>query len=108
MDNASIFILASLLGIAVSICSITAFYIGRKKEAVGEGKANGVLETDIKNISTQLKEMKEAFDKLSGKMDMVDEKRESEYRAMLIKTTELDASYKSLHRRVDEVEKRLN
>ena len=79
-----------------------------KKEATQDGQKSGAIETDIKNISRQIDEMKTSFDRMNLKMDTVDEKRESEYRTMLVSVAELTSSYKSLHKRVDAIEQKLD
>ena len=108
MTNIDISLLVIIVGLVVSACSIAAFFLGRKKEATAEGNKSGVIESDIKNISRQMEEMKTSFDRMNLKMDTVDEKRESEYRTMLVSVTELTSSYKSLHKRVDAIEQKLD
>lgn len=108
MTNLDISILVILVSLVVSACSIAAFFLGRKKEATAEGQKSGAIETDIRNISHQMEDMKNSFDKMNLKMDTVDEKRETEYRNMLVSVTELTSSYKSLHKRVDTIEQKLN
>ena len=108
MTNLDISMLVILVGLVVSACSIAAFFLGRKKEANTEGQKSGAIETDIRNISRQMEDMKNSFDKMNLKMDTVDEKRETEYRNMLVSVTELTSSYKSLHKRVDTIEQKLD
>ena len=108
MTNLDISLLVVLIGLVVSACSIAAFFLGRKKEATQDGQKSGAIETDIKNISRQIDEMKNSFDRMNLKMDTVDEKRETEYRNMLVSMTELSSSYKSLHKRVDAIEQKLD
>ena len=108
MTTVDISLLVVLIGLVVSACSIAAFFLGRKKEATAEGQKSGVIESDIKNISRQMEDMKNSFDRMNLKMDTVDEKRETEYRNMLVSVTELTSSYKSLHKRVDTIEQKLN
>lgn len=100
--------LTVIVGLFVSGCSIAAFVLGRKKEATTEGKRCGILETDIKNISNQIGEMKNSFDRMNIKLDAAEEKRELEYRNMLVSMTELSTNYSSLHSRVDKIEKKLD
>ena len=108
MTTVDISLLVVLIGLVVSACSIAAFFLGRKKEATQDGQKSGVIESDIKNMSRQMEEMKNSFDRMNLKMDTVDEKRESEYRNMLVSITELSSSYKSLHKRVDAIEQKLD
>jgi len=108
MTTIDISLLVMLIGLVVSACSIAAFFLGRKKEAAQEGQESGALQTDIKNISRQIDEMKISFDKLNLKLDTVNEKRENEYRTMLVNVTELTSCYKALHQRVDAIEQKLD
>lgn len=108
MTTVDISLLVVLIGLVASACSIAAFFLGRKKEATQDGQKSGAIQTDIKNISRQMNEMKTSFDTMNLKMDTVDEKRESEYRTMLVSVTELTSSYKSLHKRVDAIEQKLD
>lgn len=103
MDNSTV---AILLSISVSVCSILAFLLGRKKEASQDGKRSGVIETDIRNMSLQVTEMKKSLDVINDKLADSNEKRETEYRHMLVQMTELSSSYKSLHKRVDAIEQK--
>lgn len=104
MINLDITLLVTVVGLIVSVCSIAAFFLGRKKEASSEGRNTGILETDIKNISRQLQDMRVSFDRLSIKIETVDERRENEYRELFVQVTELKSSYKSLHKRLDAIE----
>lgn len=107
MTDLDISVLVIIIGLVVSSCSIAAFFLGRKKEATAEGNKSGIIESNVKSIFCQLTEIKTSFDRMSLKMDQMDEKRESEYRNMLVGMTELSASYKSLHKRVDAIEHKI-
>ena len=107
MTTIDISLLVMLISVVVSACSIAAFFLGRKKEAAQEGQKSGALQTDIRNISRQIDEMKCSFDRLNLKLDTVNEKRENEYRTMLVNVTELTSCYKALHQRVDAIEQKL-
>lgn len=100
--------LSAIIGLLVAACSIAAFLLGRRKEANLEGKNSGIMESEIKNISRQIQDMKESFDKVNTKLEVGDEKREREYRETIIKVTELLQNYKSLHKRVDCIEDKVN
>ena len=108
MTTIDISLLVVLIGLVVSVCSIAAFFLGRKKEATQKGRESGALQTDIKNISRQIDEMKCSFDRLNLKLDTVNEKRENEYRTMLVSVAELTSCYKAFHQRVDVIEQKLN
>lgn len=99
--------IAVILAILVPICAIAGFYFGRKKEASDKGKNEGVIETTISNVAAQIGEVKNSVDKMSYKIDGMAEKSERDYRDILVQVTKLDSSYKSLHIRVDEMEKRI-
>lgn len=91
-----------------TICSVVAFLIGRKKAAQDEGEKEGNIKTDIQYIKESIKDTAKSIETLSLKMETSDNKREEDYRALLVQLTELKSSYKSLHIRVDNIEKNIN
>lgn len=98
----------ALVGFCCSLCSIAAFLLGRQKAAQDEGKEEGTLITDLKYIKETMKDTTKSLDSLSGKLDAQNKQREDDYRNLLVQFTELKASYKSLHIRVDEINRRIN
>lgn len=97
----------ALIGVCCSLCSIGAFFIGRRKAAQDQGKAEGTLATDLKYIKDTIKDTTKSLDSLSIKLDAQSKQREEDYRDLLVKFTELKASYKSLHLRVDNMEQEI-
>lgn len=91
-----------------SLCSIAAFFLGRRKAAQDEGKEEGSLKTDIQYIKDTIRDTTKSLDTLSLKLDAQDKQREEDYRQMLVQITELKSSYKSLHIRVDEMNRRID
>lgn len=91
-----------------TICGIAAFVIGRKKAAQDEGEKEGNIKTDIQYIKESIKDTAKSIETLTLKMETSDNKREEDYRALLVQLTELKSSYKSLHIRVDNIEKNIN
>lgn len=89
-------------------CSIAAFMIGRKKAATDEGQESGSLKTDVKYIKETLKDTNKTMEQLTIKLEAADKQREDDYRQMLVALTELKASYKSLHTRVDNMQKQID
>lgn len=100
--------LAAVLTLCCSLCSVASFMIGRRKTVKDEGQKEGSLKTDIQYIKETIRDTTKSLDTLSIKLDAQDKKREEDYREMLIELTELKASYKSLHTRVDEMTRRIN
>ena len=98
----------AVVALCCSLCSIAAFFLGRRKVAQEEGKEEGSLKTDIQYIKDTIRDTTKSLDALSLKLDTQDKQREEDYRQMLIQITDLKSSYKSLHIRVDEMNKRID
>ena len=98
----------AFVALCCSLCSIAAFLLGRRKAAQDEGKEEGSLKTDIQYIKDTIRDTTKSLDALSLKLDAQDKQREEDYRQLLIQITELKSSYKSLHIRVDEMNKRID
>lgn len=98
----------AVVTLCCSLCSIAAFLLGRRKAAQDEGKEEGSLKTDIQYIKDTIRDTTKSLDALSLKLDAQDKQREEDYRQLLIQITELKSSYKSLHIRVDEMNKRID
>lgn len=99
---------ASLCAAAVllsTVCSIASFLLGRKKAAVEDGQHSGSLKTDVQYIKETLKDTAKTMEQLTIKLEAADKQREEDYRQMLVSLTELKSSYKSLHTRVDAMQK---
>ena len=97
----------SVLSIVVAFCSVASFYFGRRKAATDDAKEEGGLKTDIQYIKETIRDTTKSLDSLSLKLDAQDKQRENDYRQMLVELTELKSSYKSLHIRVDNMEKKI-
>jgi hypothetical protein len=70
---------------------------GKKKSAQDDGKNAGVTATNISNLTGVMNEVKASVKDLGTKIDCSNEKREKEYRKMLVVNTKLSESCKSLH-----------
>lgn len=99
--------LAAVVALLCSICSVASFLLGRRKVAQDEGKEEGSLKTDLKYIKETVRDTTRSLDALALKLDAQDKQREEDYRQMLIQLTELKSSYKSLHIRMDNLERRV-
>ena len=108
MEGLTIAGVVACIALCTSLCSIASFYLGRRKAAKDEGKDEGSLHTDIKYIKETIRDTTKSLDSLSLKLDAQDKQREEDYRQMLVQLTELKASYKSLHIRVDTMEKQID
>ena len=98
----------AVVALCCSLCSIASFFLGRRKAAQEEGKDEGSLKTDIQYIKDTIRDTTKSLDALSLKLDTQDKQRDEDYRQMLIQITDLKSSYKSLHIRVDEMNKRID
>lgn len=94
----------AIVGFAVSICSLAAFYFNRKKDTASRSKKEGIVLTDLSYIKESVDSTTKAVDKLAEKIDQVEHRREEEYREVLVKFTRLEESHKSLEYRVKDLE----
>lgn len=99
---------AAVVALCCSLCSLASFLFGRRKVAKDEGSAEGSLKTDIQYIKDTIRDTTKSLDALSLKLDAQDKQREEDYRQLLVQMTELKSSYKSLHIRVDEMQRRID
>ena len=103
--------LVGIVGLVATVCSIASFILGQKKavtaDATSAGKDKGLIESDMNNIKEAIKSLTTSINTLTIKLEAQDEKREKDYREMLVSLTEVKSSYKSLHLRLDTLEKRL-
>lgn len=90
-----------MVAFVASVCSVASFYFGRKRAAQDVGQESGGIKKDIEYIKNSVSKMECSIDNITTKMEKNDEKRETEYRELLIAFTKTDGSVKSLHRRVD-------
>lgn len=107
MENISLSQVYAVLTFMVACSSIAGFYLGRRKEATAEGRSKGSLETDINYIKQSMDDMKMTVEKLDRKLDESRKESDAQIRELLINYAELNASYKSLHKRVDGLERKL-
>ena len=104
--NISLGDLSIIVGITVGVCSIAGFYLGRKKESTTKVKSEAYTQNSINNVMTSIAELKGAVNNLTTKIEVADEKREKEYREVLIMITETKSKYQSLELRVNKIEHR--
>ena len=108
MDGLSWGAVVAVVAFCCSLCSVASFLLGRRKVAQDEGKEEGTLATDLKYIKETIRDTTKSLDALNTKLDAQNKQREEDYRDLLVQLTELKASYKSLHIRVDEVQRRID
>ena len=108
MEGLSWGAVVAVVALCCSLCSIAAFLLGRKKVAQEQGKEEGSLRTDIQYIKDTLRDTTKSLDNLALKLEAQDKQREEDYRRLLVELTELKSSYKSLHIRVDEMQRRID
>lgn len=108
MDGLSWGAVVAVVAFCCSLCSVASFLLGRRKVAQDEGKEEGTLATDLKYIKETIKDTTKSLDALNVKLDAQNKRQEQDYRDLLVQLTELKSSYKSLHIRVDEIQRRIN
>lgn len=108
MEGLSWGAVVAVVALCCSLCSVASFLLGRRKVAQDEGKEEGSLATDLKYIKETIKDTTKSLDALNVKLDAQSKQREEDYRDLLVKFTELKSSYKSLHIRVDEIQRRID
>jgi hypothetical protein len=86
----------ALIGLCCSICSIAAFFIGRRKAATDEAKEEAKVSLDLKYIKDTVKEQTKSLETLTLKLDTQSAQREREYREILVKFTELETKHRLL------------
>lgn len=101
-------VVAAVVALCCSLCSVASFLLGRRKVANDQGKEEGSLKTDIQYIKDTIRDTTKSLDALSLKLDAQDKQREEDYRQLLVELTELKSSYKSLHIRVDDMQRRID
>lgn len=108
MDGLSWGAVVAVVALCCSLCSVASFLLGRRKVAQDEGKEEGSLATDLKYIKETIRDTTKSLEALNVKLDAQGKQREQDYRDLLVQITELKSSYKSLHIRVDETQRRIN
>lgn len=86
----------ALIGLCCSLCSIAAFFIGRRKAATDEAREEAKVSLDLKYIKDTVRDQTKSLEALSGKLDDQNAKREKEYRELLVKYTELETKHRLL------------
>lgn len=108
MDGLTLGGIVATIALCTSLCSVASFYFGRRKAATDEAKENERVSTDLRYIKDMVRDTTKSLDTLSVKLDAQDKQREEDYRQLLVQLTELKSNYKSLHIRVDNLEKRID
>ena len=98
---------AAALAFAVALCSVASFYFGRRKAATDEAQEQGSLRTDLQYIKDTVRDNVKSVDSLSSKLDAHSKQRETEYREMLVKSTELTVKYNMLSQEVIGIKKEI-
>jgi len=106
MEQINANVIYALLVLLGAVMSLITFYLGRRRDATEMGIKDGMLTQSLQTLQLSLNEMKSSIERINNKMDMTDERREREYRDILVAYAKLEESYKSLHKRVDSLEYR--
>lgn len=96
MEGLTVGGIIALLGVCCSLCSIAAFFIGRRKAATDEAKEEAKVSLDLRYIKDSVKEQSKSLETLTTKLDEQNTKREKEYRELLVKFTELETKHRLL------------
>lgn len=99
--------LVAIVGLCCSVCSISAFVLGRKKAATEDAEKQGSLRTDLQYIKDTVRDNAKSVDGLSAKLDAQSAQREQEYREMLVQSTELNVKYNLLSAEVGSIKKEI-
>ena len=94
MANMVIGIIGAAVGIAGVVFGLITALRNKKNDDKAEGKYDGVLATDVGYI-------KKGIDGIEKRL----EKQESNYVGVVARLTEVDASVKQAHKRIDKLEK---
>ena len=103
-DSSVISTVLSIIAVIATVSNILSFILGRKSAMLAEGQSRGITESNFKAIFEHLDEIQTKMDRTADKTEEREQRREKEYRELLIAVAEVTASYKSLHKRVDRVE----
>ena len=96
MEGVTVGGLIALLGVCCSICSIAAFFIGRRKAATDEAREEARVSLDLKYIKDTMRDQTKSLESLTLKLDTQSQQREKEYRELLVKHTELETKQRLL------------
>lgn len=88
--------------------SIYSAYRTHNKESQVNGVDEGIMTTDMNYIKESLEKIEKSVSNLDDKMESKYTSIESDFRQLLISNTKLSESYKSLHKRVDELSLKIN
>lgn len=88
--------------------SIYSVYSAHTKDSQNNGIDEGIMATDVKYIKESLDDIKKSVTNLDTKVESKYGQLETDFRQLLISNTKLQESYKSLHKRVDELNEKLN
>lgn len=83
--------------------SIYSVYSAHSKESKNNGVDDGIMATDMKYIKESLEKIEKSVSSLDTKMENKYAAIENDFRELLVSNTKLQESYKSLHKRVDEL-----
>ena len=97
MDWGSI---VAIVAFCCSLSSIAAFYFGRRNAAQEEAREEAKVALDLKYIKDTVGDQTKALEALGSKFDDQNEKREKEYRELLVKFTEIQTKHRLLREEV--------
>lgn len=106
-ENLSVSNIYAVLVFISCLLSIASVFRSNKKDSQQDGANAGEVQADLRYIKQQLEEIKHGMTDTDVKIDRKFETIEKEYRDLLLSNTELTQQYKSLHRRVDEMNQKI-
>lgn len=104
MDAVTVTGLGISLGLVVSFCSISSFFLGRKKAAKEDGIKQGIVESDVKYLREIVDDIKKNQTDLTTKLDEKEQRRELEYRELVINHISIREECKAISERVYSIE----
>ncbi len=107
-ENLSVSNVYAVLVFISCVLSIIGVLKSSKKDSQKDGANAGEVQSDLRYIKQQLEEIKRGMTDTDVKIDRKFENIERDYRNLLMSNTELIQQYKSLHRRVDNIDKQIN
>lgn len=105
MSNLTLDQFYSSLAVIIALCTVVGFFLGKQSDAKKQGRCEGEESTgikkDIEYLTGLVRDLKEEFRDVKQKMDDNTKENTNFHIEQAQEITRLDASYRSLHKRVD-------
>lgn len=97
----------ALLGVGCSVCSIAAFFIGRRNAVTSEAKEEGAFSADFQYLKDTMRDTSKNVEKLTEKLDSQNKQREKEFRELLVKYTALETKHNLLQQDIQHMKQEI-